>query len=259
MSGLTLKSMTTAESEFFAEETLITISPNFSHDTLLFTSGSFGPLEAGDPCVVPLWLAITLRKRGKCTIVIPDWMSTSSLEQNILNEKSRETFEPLPFHYREISQLLLNYARDDIKEPDRVAALLQDIDNIRMDRAKMGMIGSSVNHFSYFSVSNSGRSQNHMTHSNLLSTIDSDFCHCSHRIAMAGLVRQGHIVNSVSLINIASIEILTIRRFLVESLATMHRLTDDPSGARSTNDLSQDRVDNSRQAPAARPLRRFRS
>lgn len=141
MSGLTLKSMTTAESEFFAEETMITISPNFSHSLLLFTSGSFGPLVAGDPCVVPLWLAITLRKRGKCVIVIPEWMSVTSLEQNILNEKKDEHFEPLQFHYKEISQLLLNYARDDVREPDRVSALLQDIENIRMDRAKMGMIG----------------------------------------------------------------------------------------------------------------------
>jgi GINS complex subunit 2 len=168
MSGLTLKSMTTAESEFFAEETLITISPNFSHDKLLFTSGSFGPLEAGDPCIVPLWLAITLRKRGKCTIVIPDWMSTSSLEQNILNEKSRETFEPLPFHYREISQLLLNYARDDIKEPDRAAALLQDIDNIRMDRAKMGMIGSIVYQFSSLFLANSEHPRSRRIHYRIL-------------------------------------------------------------------------------------------
>lgn len=142
MSGLTLKAFSSAESEFFAEETLITISPNFSHDKLLFTSGSFGPFEAGDPCIVPLWLAITLRKRGKCTIVIPDWMSASSLEHNIINEKSQDKFEPLPFHYREISQLLLNYARDDAREPDRTAALLQDIDNVRMDRAKVGMIGT---------------------------------------------------------------------------------------------------------------------
>ena len=90
-----------------------------------------------------------------------------------------------------------------------------------------------------------------------LSIINFDISNCTYHIAMAGLVRQGHIVNSVSLINIASIEILTIRRFLVESLATMHRLTDDPSSAR--NNSSQDRVDNSRQAPAAKPLRRFRS
>lgn len=144
MSGLTLKTFSSAESEFFAEETLITISPNFSHDKLLFTSGSFGPLEAGDPCIVPLWLAITLRKRGKCTIVIPDWMSAASLEQNIINEKSQDVFTQIPFHYREISQLLLNYARDDVREPDRTAALLQDIDNVRMDRAKMGMIGTDV-------------------------------------------------------------------------------------------------------------------
>lgn len=249
MSGLTLKSMTTAESEFFAEETLITISPNFSHPKLLFTSGSFGPLEAGDQCVVPLWLAITLRKRGKCIIVIPEWMSVTSLEQNILNEKSDEHFEPLQFHYKEISQLLLNYARDDVKEPDRVSALLQDIENIRMDRAKMGMLGMLLVPMDHFALT--------VIHSavNYLSSITSCFLS-----EMANAVRQGNIITSINLKNIASIEILTIRRFLLESLAAMYlliKIDDTPETSRS-NSQSQDRDADNRQNNAARPLRRFR-
>lgn len=77
---------------------------------------------------------------------------------------------------------------------------------------------------------------------------------------MAGLVRQGRMVSSASLINISSIEVLTIRRFLVESLAAMYRLikVDESSeDTRGNNDF--DRPTESRQqASTVRPLRRFR-
>ena len=139
MSGRTLKSITAAENEILAEETLITISSNVNHPAFSFISGTFGPLLAGMPCSVPLWLAVTLRKRGKCTILTPDWMSVQSLEQNIANERNQDIWEPLPFHYREISHLLLNQARDDVPNPDKVQVLLQDLENVRMDRAKLGI------------------------------------------------------------------------------------------------------------------------
>jgi hypothetical protein len=29
---------------------------------------------------VPLWLAVTLRKKEKCSIVIPDWLSVGRVE-----------------------------------------------------------------------------------------------------------------------------------------------------------------------------------
>ena len=144
MSGLTLQSVGAAENEFFAEETLVVISPNFDHDKFYLTSGCYGPFESGDTCVVPLWLAINLRKRNKCTIVTPEWMAITSLERNVEQEKNEVNFEPLPFHYIEISQLLLVHARDDIVSPDTVAALLQDIQSIRIDRAKAGMLGNSI-------------------------------------------------------------------------------------------------------------------
>ena len=77
---------------------------------------------------------------------------------------------------------------------------------------------------------------------------------------MANAVRQGNIITSINLKNIASIEILTIRRFLLESLAAMYRLIkiDDTSETSNSGSQSQDRSADNRQTTAARPLRRFR-
>jgi hypothetical protein len=77
---------------------------------------------------------------------------------------------------------------------------------------------------------------------------------------MANAVRQGNIITSINLKNIASIEILTIRRFLLESLAAMYRLIkiDDTPETSRNNSQSQDRDTDNRQNNAARPLRRFR-
>jgi GINS complex subunit 2 len=132
MSCLSLKRITTAENEYLAENTMITVMSHINHEKFLFISGNFGPLEVGFKCQLPLWLAITLKKRGKCHIVIPDWLLVTSLEQNIINERSQEIFESLPFYFREISQLLLTNAREDFTSPDKVMALVQDIENTRM-------------------------------------------------------------------------------------------------------------------------------
>ena len=220
-----MKSLTASENEFLAEETLITITSAIDHQPFLFISGSFGPLQAGFPCEVPLWLAITLRKRGKCTIAVPEWMSVRALEQNIANERNQTTFEKLPFHYREISQLLLNHAREDIQSADRVQVLLQDLENIRMDRARMGML------------------------------------------KMAELVHNGDAMFSAGLPNIGAIEILTIRRFFVESLATFGRLTapvTSPDTHVPGTDIVSHADDEGGVAPlganafgAARPMRRL--
>ena len=84
MSQLLNKNIGPLENEFIAEETIITITSNLNHPPFRFISGKFGPLEAGLPCQVPLWLAITLRKKGKCIIAMPEWMTVSVL--NFINE-----------------------------------------------------------------------------------------------------------------------------------------------------------------------------
>lgn len=140
MSGLLLKSLSASEMEFVAEDTLVTITSNVDHPIFHFISGDFGPLIAGLPCELPLWLAITLRRKGKCIIQPPDWMSVESLERFVAHERTEATFESLPFYYIEISQLLLIHAKDDFIQIDKISALLKDLENIRMDRARVGLL-----------------------------------------------------------------------------------------------------------------------
>lgn len=139
ISGLQLNNLSAAEMEFSAGEVLITVTSQFDHPEFKFISGDYGPLEAGLPCEIPLWLAIALRRKGKCRIEIPEWMSVTSLESCVTHERSDNTFYPLPFHYLEISQLLIKYAKEDIKMIDKVSALLKDLEEIRMDRARLGL------------------------------------------------------------------------------------------------------------------------
>lgn len=76
------------EVEFIAEMQMITITPNFSADTLHFISGSVGPFRAGNTVQVPLWLAINLRQQQRCFISAPDWMNIENLEEVLSVEKS---------------------------------------------------------------------------------------------------------------------------------------------------------------------------
>jgi hypothetical protein len=41
-------------------------------------------------------------------------MTISSLENSVAYERAEATFFPMPFHYIEISLLLLTYAKEDI-------------------------------------------------------------------------------------------------------------------------------------------------
>ena len=68
-SGLILGAISSNESDFFAEEELITISPKIefefaqNHMFKLY-SGTVGPIEIAKQVKVPIWLAVTLKKKG---------------------------------------------------------------------------------------------------------------------------------------------------------------------------------------------------
>jgi GINS complex subunit 2 len=129
-----------------AEDSKITIIPKFKYDTLKFISvskiylhrisrfplsllqqGDFGPFRPQTPVDVPLWLAVTLKKRQKCQIQQPEWMDLGNLcgsktvtlflttcalveylGAKLENEKSNDEFEDLPFHFLEIVSVLFN-------------------------------------------------------------------------------------------------------------------------------------------------------
>jgi GINS complex subunit 2 len=170
------KGLTPAELEYFAEETLVTIIPNVSHPQFRFVSGNFGPLESGLPCEVPLWLAVTLRKRSKCIIRMPDWLQVENLERIVEHERSQSSLGDLPFHYLEIAHILFKHAKDDIINPEKVATLLQDLEQIRMDRLRIGIAQIAMN------------------------------------------VHEDQSMVAVTLNNVASMEILSIKEFFLGSL-----------------------------------------
>lgn len=81
--------MDPAEIEFIAEEEKISVIPKFNDiRTIHLISGDVGPFRAGIPVAVPLWVAISLRQKEKCTIVAPEWMDVEILEAKLEEEKN---------------------------------------------------------------------------------------------------------------------------------------------------------------------------
>lgn len=75
------------EIEFLAECHTVKILPRFKLSKLYLISGEVGPFEANRLVEVPIWLAVNLKQRQKCTIVPPHWMNVEVLEQ--LKEKEK--------------------------------------------------------------------------------------------------------------------------------------------------------------------------
>ncbi|XP_021910443.1 DNA replication complex GINS protein PSF2 isoform X2 [Carica papaya] len=128
------------EVEFMAEDELIEIVPNMRMDPLNFICGDFGPFFPQIPTQVPLWLAVALKKRGKCAIRPPQWMSIENLTNILEGEReSQVTFQALPFHYVEISRLLFDHARDDIPDIYMVRSLVEDIRDVRLHKIETNL------------------------------------------------------------------------------------------------------------------------
>lgn len=57
--------------------------------TLFSSSGNISNwfVSSGIPVEVPLWLGLNLRQRGKCRLVMPDWLD----EEKLAEKKEEET------------------------------------------------------------------------------------------------------------------------------------------------------------------------
>lgn len=131
-----------AEIEFLAEDEKIFVVPSFKGDTLHLISGDFGPFFPQIPVEVPLWLALALKGRGKGRIQRPEWMAPDQLSLTLSSERSSDReFQPLPFHYIEISQLLFHSESygSDIKDKYQVRTLLKDIQDVRFHKIETGI------------------------------------------------------------------------------------------------------------------------
>jgi GINS complex subunit 2 len=132
-----------SEMEFYAENRLITIKPNFSGEEMQLISGTFGPFRPAVAIEVPIWLAIHLKKQQKCTIIPPPWMDMEVLRAKVEEERKTSEFTEIEYHYMEIAQLLIAHAKDDIKNKSIISRLLQDFFNIRTSKIEKSLLNLS--------------------------------------------------------------------------------------------------------------------
>ena len=111
----------------------------YSYYILTLLQGNFGPFETEIETEVPLWLAIQFKKNEKCKLHKPEWLSADTLERVLAAEKQDSVFQHLPFHYMEMAQVIMRSFRDEFIEPDKVLAILEDIENVRLDRVRLGI------------------------------------------------------------------------------------------------------------------------
>lgn len=108
--------------------------------------GDFGPFQPLIPAEVPLWLAVTLKTRQRCSIRPPAWLSAEELRGRLEQEKRGMRFEEFPPNFLEIAHLLLDAARDDIPDAHKVEGLIADIEAKRNAKLRHGLGQMSTIH-----------------------------------------------------------------------------------------------------------------
>mmetsp|Transcript_19465 Transcript_19465/g.54172 ORF Transcript_19465/g.54172 Transcript_19465/m.54172 type:complete len:229 (+) Transcript_19465:209-895(+) len=132
------------ELEFFAEDELVEIVPNFSlpaDSTLDCIGGEYGPFRPNMVTQIPLWMALALHKRKRCAIRAPEWMNPQNLQRVYEEERiDQSTFQELPFYYIEIATLLLRDAKDTFgDELYQVQTLVEQVRKLRKTKIEAGL------------------------------------------------------------------------------------------------------------------------
>ncbi|KAJ9606972.1 DNA replication protein psf2 [Cladophialophora chaetospira] len=151
----------------------VTIIPRQRLERLDLLGGPTRPLIPPQRTTLPLWLAVLLKRQRRANILPPPFLLPENLADILDTETNHdftESFSPpptipairqtdfsgkvfyasppfvesctadavsnaLPYHWFEVSEILLEAASDDIPEADRVRQLLRDIREVRL--AKM--------------------------------------------------------------------------------------------------------------------------
>ncbi|EGD79160.1 hypothetical protein PTSG_09891 [Salpingoeca rosetta] len=128
-----------SEVEFIAEDAPITITPNFQAGVFLFLKERVGPFKPQRPMEVPMWLAVSLRRRDKCVIHVPEWLSVDALTTKLEEEKMQQKqFVHMPAHFQEISSILFDVASQDVPNSEECRQLIQAIVDVRTAKIRQG-------------------------------------------------------------------------------------------------------------------------
>ncbi|TIB93979.1 DNA replication complex GINS protein psf2 [Wallemia mellicola] len=135
------QSLTPSELSFIAtSETVIEIVPNFSMGQIRLLSGIWGPFRPPSKSRVPLWLALDLKRRKRCSIVAPEWLTVDSLQERLKEETSNGQYADMPFRYLETAKAIIEVAGDDLDNAALIRSLLMDIRQARQTKSREGVI-----------------------------------------------------------------------------------------------------------------------
>jgi GINS complex subunit 2 len=98
-------------------------------------------------CVVPLWLALMLKRANQCTIIPPAWLTSTTLKSLLDQERShKDQFQSLPSHFYTLSKSIFEYARDDLErvvgsagEAHQLRHLVAQVRMERLVKLQMGV------------------------------------------------------------------------------------------------------------------------
>ncbi|TIA87244.1 hypothetical protein E3P99_03279 [Wallemia hederae] len=134
-------SLTPSELHFIAtSEYAVEIVPNFSMGQIRLLSGIWGPFRPPAKAKVPLWLALDLKRRKRCAVVPPEWLTVDHLQEKLKDETSDGQYADLPFRYLEISKAIIEVAGDDLDNAAVIRSLLMDIRQARQTKSREGVL-----------------------------------------------------------------------------------------------------------------------
>lgn len=141
------------DDQFIAMEQKVTIRPNFeTRRPIQCIAGSFGRFRYLSPIEVPLWLALELEKKKRCTIEVPKWMEVDSLKRSLEAEREEPyVFLPLDHHYIETGLALLSLSTAFTAQPFerlKMFTTLKELIEVRRAKIIQGMLtfDSQINH-----------------------------------------------------------------------------------------------------------------
>lgn len=137
-----------SELSFLAEEELITIIPRQNLDSIKLAGWRTPRLRPLRRVEVPLWFAILLKNKSRCTIVWPDWLSEQSLDTLVKDEEDYpDRFTPLPPMWQFLALALLRVAPDDCDgDSDTIRQYLQALKEVRLSKVRDGLTRINESH-----------------------------------------------------------------------------------------------------------------
>ncbi|XP_042474660.1 DNA replication complex GINS protein PSF2-like isoform X1 [Zingiber officinale] len=133
-----LSLLSAPEVEFLAEDEMVEIVPNIKMESLNMI-WRFWPFLSAN-CLQSTTLASSSSEEAWEVHHPHTRVDVDKLTQVL--ETERETpreFQPLPFHYIEISKLLFDHAHDDVQDTYMVRSLIEDIRDVRFHKVESGL------------------------------------------------------------------------------------------------------------------------